>query len=208
MCYTLNNGSCLRSGQAVASQAPARQGGCAAGFFHSWGKRKTRVEGRPCERDGLTARRNKARGVLVVPARLPESQSPDAPLRGTGCGRLGSSLGRHTALHFSIGCKESTGLTASTVLWGHLPPSAGETWQNGAEQHRRRGPAHMGLPLCTSSCRTGAWPMKPSGKNTSALKVWHCHQPAALADCTDSNYSCWLYLNMAVELVYILGIVF
>lgn len=76
MCYTLNNGSCLRSGQAVASRAPARQGGCAAGFFHSLRKRKTWVEERPCERDGLTAKRNKARHALMLPVWPPRKPEP------------------------------------------------------------------------------------------------------------------------------------
>lgn len=76
MCYTLNNGSCLRSGQAVASRAPARQGGCAAGFFHSLRKRKTWVEERPCERDGLTAKRNKARRALMLPVWPPRKPEP------------------------------------------------------------------------------------------------------------------------------------
>lgn len=118
MCYTLNNGSCLRSGQAVASRAAARQGGCAAGFFQSWGKRTSRVEERPCERDCLTAQRNKARDVLVLLAQSPGKPEPSC----IGCGRLGPSLGRHAALHFSSGCKESTGPAVSTVLWGHFPP--------------------------------------------------------------------------------------
>lgn len=205
MCYTLNNGSCLRSGQAVASRAPARQGGCAAGFFHSLRKRKTWVEERPCERDGLTAKRNKARRALMLPAWPPRKPEPSCSSARHRLWQTGAQPGQAHGLHFSSGCRESTGPALSTALWGHFPPRAGETWWNGAEQHRHHGPPDMGLPLCVSSCRARAWPIKPSGKNTPALKVWHCHQPTALADCTGSSYSCWLYLNMAVMLAYILG---
>lgn len=47
MCYTLNNGWCLRSGQAVASQTPAREGGSTAGFISAVQAEKNRGGGRP-----------------------------------------------------------------------------------------------------------------------------------------------------------------
>lgn len=42
MCYTLNNGWCLRSGQAAASQAPVREGGSTAGFISAVQAEKNR----------------------------------------------------------------------------------------------------------------------------------------------------------------------
>lgn len=45
MCYTLNNGWCLRSGQAAASQAPAREGGSTAGFVSAVQAEKKRGGG-------------------------------------------------------------------------------------------------------------------------------------------------------------------
>lgn len=116
MCYTLNNGSCLRSGQAVASRAPARQGGCAAGFFHSLRKRKTWVEERPCERDGLTAKRNKARRALMLPVWPPRKPEPSCSSARHRLWQTGAQPGQAHGLHFSSGCRESTGPALSTAL--------------------------------------------------------------------------------------------
>lgn len=200
MCYTLNNGSCLRSGQAVVSQAPARQGGSAAGFVSLVRKRKTGAEGRLCERDALNVKKQSEQKMcLCCQLSLPESQSSCSLARQQatagwqlawgGAGPSSSCARRqrcqHTALcpqvamwlDFGCGCVENTGPFgdhhAGAITSSPVLLRGTSHRAQGETCQSRAGtvaPPTWGC-LHVCPCADTAWPRKALWKNTQGAQA-------------------------------------